>query len=104
MTDLVDPQNIETIVGARRHPYRHIALADTATETVYILHASGCFHRGDGNDLRNCRYSLALDAGIDRDQWVGHEDAPTYVGLHLGRLVPQNQVEPAWRLKRGDRR
>ena len=38
MSDLVNPADIERIVGVQRHPKRHYARAVSAEQTVYILH------------------------------------------------------------------
>lgn len=62
MTDLVPAADIERIVGAKRHPTKHIARAVNAETTVYILHSRECL--GSGIDLRECEFSLALDNGI----------------------------------------
>jgi len=40
----------------------------SAEQTVYILHPQACLD--SGIDLRNCRFSLALDNGIDLDEWT----------------------------------
>ena len=62
MADLVPPENIERIVGAARHPTRHIARAVSAEERVYLLHAEECAEVYD--DLRACPFSSALDRGV----------------------------------------
>jgi hypothetical protein len=41
MTRLVDPSEIERIVGIKRHPLWHYARAVTAERTVYIMHSAG---------------------------------------------------------------
>lgn len=46
MTDLVPADQIEQIVGARRHPLAHLGRAVSAEQTVYILHSQRC--KGDG--------------------------------------------------------
>lgn len=68
MTDLVKSDEIESILGVPRHPTRHRGRADTTKSIVYILHSAECL--ASGRDLRECEYSLALDAGIDGDRWV----------------------------------
>ena len=72
MTNPVHPDRIESIVGAPRHPTKHIGRAVSAEGTVYILHSQACFDREP--DLRACPYSLALDKGIDPDEWP--QDTP----------------------------
>lgn len=87
MTDLVDPVEIETIVGIKRHPARHYARAVSAEQVVYILHSQHC--RDSGRDLRECPYSLALDRGIHEKHWSGHEDEAVRVTINRsGRLIP----------------
>lgn len=86
MSDLVATDQIETIVGARRHATGHLARAVSAEQTVYVLHSVQCLT--SGVDLRLCEYSLALDRGIDADDWHGWEDAPVVVDMDGGLLVP----------------
>jgi hypothetical protein len=71
MSELVPAEEIEQIVGARRHPHQHLGRADSSTETLYILHSQKC--KDSGIDLRDCEWSKALDRGID---------------LYQGRLLP----------------
>lgn len=84
MSQLVDSDRIEAIVGTTRHEVDHYARAVSAEQTVYILHSRACLDTG--RDLRDCPYSLALDEGIDAERWV--EDVPTVVEIRQGRLVP----------------
>lgn len=87
MTELVPADQIETIVGARRHQTAHIARAVTAEQTVYILHAAAC--RISGIDLRKCEYSKALDRGIELDEWEGLKDQAVTVRISdNGLLTP----------------
>ena len=86
MTNLVDHDQIERIVGARRSPLRHIGRAVSEEETVYILHSGRC--KASGSDLRDCSYSRALDMGIDLDLWDGWEDKPVVLGLDRPGLIP----------------
>lgn len=80
----VPADQIERIVGVDRHPTAHYARAVSAEETVYVLHSAAC--RADRGDLATCPYSLALDAGIDADQWP--VDVPVEVSIIAGFLVP----------------
>lgn len=91
MADLVPTDQIEDIVGARRHPFKHLARCDTSAEMVYVLHAAGCV--ASTSDLRLCRYSRALDNGVD-DRWRGWEDRPVVVAIDPPtlRLVPMAEV------------
>ncbi|GAA4117473.1 hypothetical protein GCM10022215_18190 [Nocardioides fonticola] len=91
MSELVPADQIERIVGARRHPHQHLARAVTAERTVYLLHSERC--RDTTPDLRTCPYSVALDAGIDPDDWRDHEDGPVVVAIIRDRLFP---VIPQW--------
>lgn len=79
MTELVDPSEIERIVGAKRHPTRHVGRAVSAEQTVYILHSREC--RDSGVDLRECRFSLALDKGINKGLWGNHQDRPVFLDV-----------------------
>jgi hypothetical protein len=76
MTNLVPADQIERLVGARRHPLAHLGRAVSAEQTVYILHSHAC--KDSGIDLRACDYSRALDRGIDPIDWQHH---------HLDRVV-----------------
>lgn len=93
MSNLVDPADIERIVGVWRDPTRHLARAVSATETIYILHSALCF--ASGLDLRTCSYSRALDVGINRAAWEGMEDVPVILGLDRRGLVPLRKVYDA---------
>lgn len=91
MADLVPPDQIERIVGARRHPHQHLARAVSDEEKVYILHSEKC--RDSGIDLRECPYSKLLDNGIDMDWWNEHQDRPVVAAPFGDRLIP---VTPKW--------
>lgn len=72
MSELVNSDRIEAKVGAVRHARMHVGRAVSAEQTVYILHSKECLD--SGIDLRECRYSLALDRGIDLSVWGDWED------------------------------
>lgn len=91
MTDLVPADEIEQIVGARRHSHQHLGRAVSAAQKIYILHSEQC--RDSGIDLRECPYSIALDRGIDLDWWHKHQDRAVVLAPYHERLVP---VVPAW--------
>lgn len=91
MTTLVPPDRIESLVGARRHRKAHIGRAVATEQTVYILHSQVC--KNSGIDLRECRFSLALDRGIVAEQWQGQEDRPVFLGVWNERLVPIRTCE-----------
>lgn len=96
MSDLVDPDEIEGIVGIERHPTRHYARAVSAEQVVYILHSRACKEGRD--DLRDCLFSLALDNGIDEYDWSDMEDQAVRVSINRDRrLIP---VRPGMRFAR----
>lgn len=80
MTDLVDREEIERIVGAQRNDVCHLARAVTEERMVYILHSGQCLT--SGIDLRKCRYSRALDLGIDEAEWAQWQDTPVLLGIN----------------------
>jgi hypothetical protein len=90
MSELVPFDEIEALVGVQRHSTLHIARASSVERRVYLLHSKACVDTGI--DLRECKYSLALDRGIDPvfDMWL--ETVPMVVGVsserHGQRLVP----------------
>lgn len=84
MTELVDPDKIENIVGVPRHARAHYARAVSKTKTVYILHSKQCLEEHE--DLRNCPFSLALDKGINLRVWT--QDAAVPVRVYEGWLEP----------------
>lgn len=92
MSAIVDPERIEGLVGAKRHPTRHLGRAVSAEQTVYVLHSALCKAKGD--DLRDCSYSRALDLGIVPSRWEGHEDRAVVLGLDRDGLVPVREAEP----------
>lgn len=93
MSDLVPADDIERIVGAARHPSEHRGRAVSAEQRVYILHSEHC--RDTTPDLRDCPYSLALDAGVNprMDGWP--EDTPVALALdeRAWRLVVDRELE-----------
>lgn len=86
MTDLVPHTEIERIVGASRHESHHYARAVSDEHTVYILHSRQCLTRKP--DLRTCRFSQALDLGIDEGIWAGSLDRPVRVTVVHKMLAP----------------
>lgn len=91
VSDLVPPQEIEEIVGISRHLWLHYGRASSAEQTMYVLHSKLCLHHTP--DLRECRFSRALDRGINPEAWVGHEDKPVELRVWEGRLIPMFQEE-----------
>jgi hypothetical protein len=90
MSQLVDPTEIENIVGVTRHARHHYARAVSAETTVYILHSQLC--RDSTPDLRDCPFSLALDRGIEDAEpwamWHQLQDRPVRVQVINGYLLP----------------
>ena len=81
MSDLVDHTQIERIVGARRHPTEHIARGVSTEGVAYVLHSEEC--RTRHADLRDCRFSKALDRG---EIWMPCDET-VVVQVALGRLT-----------------
>lgn len=92
MADLVSPQQIETIVGAKREDARHLGRAVSSSETIYVLHSRQCRDRFE--DLRDCPFSVALDAGTDLTQWRHVIDRAVVLEIADGGLVPTRRE--AW--------
>lgn len=86
MTGQVPGDQIEIVVGARRHPREHIIRGIPDDGFAYILHSSECRARYD--DLRECPWSLALDRGL---VWLP-PDQPRYVRLRNSRLIDGGPV------------
>jgi hypothetical protein len=74
MTALVSPSRIEEIVGVKRHRQVHYGRAVSTEQTMYILHSQRCLD--SGIDLRECRFSVALDRGIELKVWDDLQDRP----------------------------
>ena len=91
MTELVDPDRIEAIVGCKRHPKAHFARAVSAEQKVYILHSQECVD--SGIDLRECGYSVALSHGIDHDYWEPVFDKPVMVAVFAGLFYPLHDTD-----------
>lgn len=91
MTDLVDPEEIETIVGAPRHETLHLGRLDTPRGAVFILHSAECLAAGE--DLRFCRFSIALDEGVDELLWHGWRNKPVVLAVLMdGYLSPATEA------------
>ena len=94
MTSPVPADQIETLVGARRHPTEHIIRGRSDDGMAYILHPDQC--RDMYADLRDCPWSLALD----RETYLP-PDVPLTVRLRRGRLDASGPVPDGYRLKAG---
>lgn len=86
MSEIVPSSEIEAIVGVPRHRSIHYGRAVSAEQRVYILHSQRC--KDSGVDLRDCRFSVALDRGINVRSWSGWEDKPVLL------YVSQSESEP----------
>lgn len=91
MSNLVPANEIERLVGAKRHPHQHLGRVDSTGQTVYVLHSQRC--KDSGIDLRECQWSWALDTGINPADWRGFEDLAVVLAIIGGRLFP---VTPNW--------
>ncbi|UXA19529.1 hypothetical protein [Mycobacterium sp. SMC-4] len=91
MSDLVPAEDIERIVGVPRHRTVHYGRAVSSEQTVYILHSREC--KESGIDLRDCRFSIAMDRGIEMSSWDGHEDTSVILGVWNERLIPLKGAE-----------
>ena len=88
MSDLVPSENIERIVGTTRDRLAHYGRAVSDEQTVYILHSHEC--KNSGIDLRDCRFSIALDRGICIEDWDGFEDVAVALSIRSNdrHLIP----------------
>ena len=86
MSTIVSPSSIEKIVGVKRHGQEHYGRADSASETMYVLHSQRCLD--SGIDLRECCFSVAMDSGIEPQVWDDLQDRPIILGVEHGCLVP----------------
>ncbi len=87
MAERVPTEDIERVVGVRRHATEHWARAISEEQVVYVLHPVSCLDE-HSEGLLACPYTQAQDLGIDPDRW------PEDVALHVvidpetGDLVP----------------
>jgi hypothetical protein len=88
MSNLVPADQIERLVGAKRHALAHLGRAVSAEQTIYVLHSQAC--KDSGIDLRFCGYSRALDRGIDQGDWEGHQDSAVTLMHAHGFLMPDD--------------
>lgn len=88
MSDLVPADQVERLVGARRHALAHLGRAVSAEQTFYILHSQTC--KDSGIDLRACGYSHALDSGINLGDWRDHQDRTVTLQHVHGCLLPDD--------------
>ena len=100
MTNLVNPDHIEEIVGVPRDEGAHIGIARTSDMTFYIMHSKQCVRMFE--DLRECPFSKALDKGFTYPHDV-IENKPTHLGIsHFGTLYQGNVLSPSkWKTGEG---
>jgi hypothetical protein len=91
MSKLVPSSDIERIVGVPRHRSLHYGRASSTEQVVYILHSKECL--ATGRSLSECRFSVALDRGIDERRWTGYEDKAVALGVWNDDLVPLKGTE-----------
>ena len=95
MSERVPEDQIEELVGAKRHPTLHLGRLDSQRLRVYVLHPHSCLERHE--DLRECWYSYALDKGIDPFDWRDHKDVPVVLlAPASGGLFPETYEEESW--------
>jgi hypothetical protein len=85
MSELENPHEIESIVRAKRHPTKHLGRLVSDDETIYILHSAECV--AAPADLRECRFSQALDRGAS-PRWEEFRDRAVTLGLGVRREAP----------------
>lgn len=88
MSELVDQNEIEELVGTARHARVHFGRIDTVAGRIYILHSYRCL--AEEPDLRLCPFSAALDRGLRDSEWRGFMDRPVPLQIDAvtERLVP----------------
>lgn len=92
MTTPIPASAVVALVGVGRHATEHWGRTDSNEEQVYILHSKEC--RDAREDLTQCEYSIALDEGIDSDDWVEFEDKPVRLEIRNGTLTPAYEEIP----------
>ena len=86
VTNIVPANQIEEIVGRKRHRRAHFGRAVRDGMMLYILHSQNCLE--DTPDLRDCPFSLAADRGISLDAWKDSMDKPVHLMIRHGKLRP----------------
>lgn len=96
MIQIVPPDEIEAHVRARRHPTKHYGRAVSEEVTFYILHSATCL--AEEPDLRQCPFSVALDAEVEADYWDWVQDTTIVLGLDNDGELYQDGVVRACRV------
>ena len=91
MSDLVDSDLIESIVGAARHEELHLGRWVSSTNIVYILHPHQCAARVTLRPLTECAYSRELDYGLSEDMWDGWQDQTAVLRLSVSGMIPTSK-------------
>ena len=87
--NVIPPEEVEDIVGAKRHPTNHIAHVNA--DGWNILHSQDCFDHKDEHPLENCAFTkAALLTDFVSTEWAEFFDRPVIVGIpsDSGRLYP----------------
>lgn len=82
--------NALQVVGVPRHTFSHYGRWVTEEQRVYVLHSQECLDCG--RDLLDCRFSVALDQGVDPLWWMGFKDVLVLLGIVDERLVPLKEL------------
>jgi hypothetical protein len=90
MSELVGADEIEDLVGYKRHVAIHVGRAESETGTLYILHSKEC--KSTTPDLRECPYSIAMDRGINMSVWRQFMDIPVMLVIEFDHLVPMGKL------------
>lgn len=68
MSGKVSAERIAEVFGIERFPFEHAVRVLHSERMVYVLHSQHCVETHP--DLRECRYSKAMDEGINEDLWA----------------------------------
>lgn len=71
------PEFIETKMGVSRHQRLHIALVCPDEAMVYMSHPEECEARLNSRSLTECKYSQAMDTGIQTKRLDPRHELPT---------------------------
>ena len=100
MSNKVDPNQIEEIVGTKRNRKAHIGKFVSEEDKVYIMHSRECVVAHE--DLRQCKFSLAMDTGLPEKAWNKYADKTVLLGIMKDFLVPLIELNEAGQVKEDD--
>lgn len=100
MSKKVDPSAIEKIVGAPRNRKAHFGKLMSDEDRMYIMHSHECVR--DNEDLRQCKFSLAMDRNMPEAIWNKYADKTVLLGVMEGALVPLIELNEEGRVKDND--